>query len=75
MNVEALSLAWEAASGCDSVDTIERIYDRTDGGAYCCVHPGCEFRRRDAEALWRHVHSAHGRDDLPPADFDAGAYL
>lgn len=72
---EALSLAWEAATGGDSIATIERVYDRTSSGAYVCIYPDCSFTRRDAVVLWRHVHSAHGEPSLPPADFDPGPWL
>lgn len=75
IDVATLSLAWEASTGCDSVATIERIYEQTPGGAYVCVEPGCRFARRDPEALWRHVHTSHGREDLPPEDFDPGPWL
>jgi hypothetical protein len=76
-DIEAISLAWEAKTCCDSIATIERVYDQTPGGAYICCWTGCSFARRDPEALWRHIHSRHGRehDDMPPADFDWGAYL
>jgi hypothetical protein len=74
-DAEALSLAWEAATGCDSIATIEGMYDRSPSGAYRCVYPGCSFARRDPEALWRHVHSGPGRNYLPPAGFDYGAYF
>lgn len=62
------SLAWEMRTGADSIPTIERVYDQTPSGAYVCIWPGCSFARRNAAALWHHVHSAHG-DSLPPADF------
>lgn len=58
--IETVSCAWEQATGADSIPTIERAYDRTPGGAYVCVWPGCDVARRDAEKLWRHVHTAHG---------------
>lgn len=75
-SAEWTSLAWEASTGADSIATIERVYDRhADSGAYRCCWPECSFSRRDPEVLWRHVHSAHGRDDLPPADFDPGPWL
>jgi hypothetical protein len=62
----ALSLDWEERTGNDSIPTIERVYERTAGGAVLCVWPGCHFARRDAEKLWRHVHTAHGERSLPP---------
>lgn len=65
-DLEAVSLAWEAATGCDSIAAIERVYDQTSAGAYVCIQPGCSFARRDPAQLWRHVHTAHGRNDLPP---------
>jgi len=65
-DLEALSLAWEEQTGCDSIDTIRRIYDTTPHGAYLCVWPRCSFARRDATKMWRHVHTAHGKNDLPP---------
>lgn len=74
-DVDVLSLAWEAATGADSVRTIERVYPRSAGGAFQCVVPGCCFARKDPEAMWRHVHSAHGRNDLPHTGFDYGAWL
>ncbi len=75
-DAEAASLAWEAAHGYDSIPTIERVYEQTLGGAYVCCYPECAFRRRDAEALWRHVHTAHAPDScLPPDDFDPGPWL
>lgn len=64
-----LSQTWEAATGYDGIATIERVYNRRPSGAYVCIHPGCEFARKDSAALWRHVHTAHG-DTMPPADFD-----
>lgn len=72
-SLESAALAWEKATGCDSVDTIRRVYPQTRG-AYKCLTPGCSFTCRDAEAMWRHVHTAHGRSDLPPDDFDPGPY-
>ena len=74
-NVEALSVAWEAKTGCDSIPTIERVYTRTRTGAYICCHPGCEIARHSSELLWRHIHTKHGRDDLPPDTFDPGPWL
>ena len=74
-HIEAISLAWEAKTGADSIPTIERLYERTPSGAIVCCWPECPFCRHDAVLLWRHVHSAHGRDDLPPANFDWGAYF
>jgi hypothetical protein len=40
----------------DSIATVERVYDRTPSGAFQCPFPDCDFVRRDAEAMWRHVH-------------------
>jgi hypothetical protein len=74
-SVEAISLAWEKKTGCDSIPTIERVYEQTPSGAYCCVEPGCKIRRRDPRAMWQHVHSSHGREDLPPEDFDPRPWL
>lgn len=78
VDVEALSIAWEAATGNDSIPTIERVYDRTEGGAIRCCWPTCEFRRRSGEAMWRHVHTAHMHgaegSHLPPDDFDPGPW-
>jgi hypothetical protein len=74
-DVEAISLAWEAATGADSISTIESVYERTESGAYVCIQPGCEAQEHSAEAMWRHVHGSHGREDLPPADFDPGPWL
>lgn len=79
ISVRALSHAWERATGADSIDTIERVYNRTDGGAYECCFPGCSFTRKDPEAMWRHIHGgSHGEnfpESFPPADFDAGMWL
>jgi hypothetical protein len=74
-DIEAGSLAWEAATGADSIATIERVYDRTSAGAWVCIYPDCSLARHDAAALWRHVHSAHGEPSLPPDDFDPGPWL
>lgn len=74
-DAESTSLAWETAHGFDSIQTIERVYSRTSGGAYECCWPDCEFTRRDAEKMWRHIHTAHGRSDLPPDNFDPGPWL
>lgn len=58
---EALSLLLEQATGYDSIPTIDIHYFK-DSGVGECVWPGCRFRRRDALALWRHVHfGPHGR--------------
>lgn len=73
--LEALSFGWEQASGYDSIATIERVYSQTPGGAYRCAFPGCGFVRRDAAAMWLHVHTAHGERTLPPDDFDPGPWL
>lgn len=78
LNAYWLSRAWEVATGVDSIATIERVYERTgtnsQSGAYICVWPGCRFARRDPEKLWRHVHSAHGENGLPPVDWDSTPY-
>ena len=56
-----LSVMWEKATSYDSIPTIQRIYDRTDSGAFRCPDPDCPFVRRDAVAMWEHVHGArHG---------------
>jgi hypothetical protein len=65
--LEWLSLAWENVTGYDSIPTIERVYNRSSSGAYVCIWPGCRFTRHDPEVLWRHVHSAHGYNTLPPS--------
>lgn len=65
-DIRAISLDWEERTGYDSIDTIERIYDRSNSGAYLCVWPRCAFSRKDAVALWRHVHTSHGENMLPP---------
>ena len=70
-----LSACWEAASGYDSIKTIERIYDVTGNGAYVCIHPGCAFARKDSAKLWRHVHTKHGKNTLPPAEFDPSPWM
>lgn len=74
-NAEWTSLGWEAAFGYDSIATIERVYDRSPQGAFLCVWPDCSFARRDPEAMWRHVHTAHSESCLPPDDFDPGPWL
>lgn len=66
IDLEAISLEWEKQTGYDSIATVKRIYDRTPSGAYLCVWPGCEFARKDAAKLWRHVHSSHETKSLPP---------
>lgn len=66
--IEAISLEWEKQTGYDSIPTIRRIYEQTSTGAYVCVFPRCRFARRDAVQLWRHVHTAHGPNSLPPSD-------
>ena len=68
-SVELLSLAWEQETGYDSIPTIERVYEWSDTGVCSCVVPGCTFRRRDAEAMWRHVHIVHGKNTLPTDEF------
>ena len=65
-DLRALSLEWEKQTGNDSIATIERVYGRTRNGAYLCVWPKCSFARKDAVAMWRHVHTAHGPSSLPP---------
>lgn len=65
---DELSVAWEDESGYDSIPTIERVYDRTPSGAYLCCWPGCKVARRDAGALWVHVHTAHTVDSCLPPD-------
>ena len=52
----------EARTGADSIATIERVYDRSESGAYRCVFPGCRFIRRDPVNMWYHLHfgQAHG---------------
>lgn len=54
--LRAYSLTVEQRTGSDSIATIERVYEQTPDGAYCCVFPSCEFRRRDPIAMWKHVH-------------------
>lgn len=57
-----LSVSLEQQTGFDSIPTIERVYEESDGGAYLCVFPGCGFKRKDATAMWLHVHfGPHGR--------------
>ena len=63
---EVISREWEKQTGYDSIDTIRRVYDRSPSGAYICVWPECTFARKDAAELWRHVHTAHGPNCLPP---------
>lgn len=61
-----ISLDWEEQTGYDSIPTIERVYDRTTRGGYMCVYPKCSFARLDSIAVWRHVHTKHGSNSLPP---------
>jgi hypothetical protein len=71
--VEALSLAWEVETGCDSIPTIRRLYDRSPSGVYLCIWPGCSWGRRNPEQVWRHVHTvSHGGvgAGLPPNGWD-----
>lgn len=70
-DVVALSVAWEKKTGCDSIPTIERVYDRARSGAFLCPWPKCNVRWHYAGSMWRHVHSAHGRNDLPPEETHA----
>lgn len=69
VDIKAVSVAWEFETGFDSIPTIERLYDRRPSGAIECIFPGCTFARREPEKVWRHAHTAHGRNDLPPADY------
>lgn len=73
-DLRALSLRHEAETGCDSIATVERAYDRSPAGAILCPWPTCAFRRRDPVLVWLHAHSHRGRDDLPepPAGDDHG---
>ena len=56
--------AIEQRTGADSIPTIEehyRVRDWVDGryierDVLMCVMPGCTFRCKDAETMWRHVH-------------------
>lgn len=59
-DLEAISLEWEEKTGCDSIATIKRVYDRSPSGAYLCCWPKCKVKRNDAAELWRHVHTDHG---------------
>lgn len=59
--LEALSLELEAETGCDSIPTIARIYEQTEGGSYLCCYPACRFKARDPVRVWRHIHfGSHG---------------
>lgn len=60
------SLEWERQTGADSIPTIERVYEQNTRGAYRCVWLKCNYTDHDAAVMWRHVHTAHGRNDLPP---------
>lgn len=66
MSFRALSEDWEQQTGYDSIPTIERVYERTPAGAFCCPWPRCGVVRRDSVAMWRHVHTGHGNNTLPP---------
>lgn len=81
-----MSVAFEAATGADSIPTIEEHYEVDGGygsertGVYECPFPGCGFRRRDAEAMWQHVHFGKHRGPGEPtleqarAKYRAGEY-
>ncbi len=57
MNLFEASLKLERETNCDSILTIQRVYDGE------CVFPGCHFHTRDSVKMWRHVHfgAKHGR--------------
>lgn len=57
-DLRALSIWWEDRGGWDSIPTVETHYSYHDDGVYACVWPGCPFTRRDAVAVWKHVHFA-----------------
>lgn len=71
-DVRDWTLRYEADTGYDSIPTIERVYCvGEDEGLYECVHPGCGWRTRDAERMWRHVHGLtrkHPRVVMVPDD-------
>ena len=49
------------AQGFDAPEYMVRedsVY-RQDSGVLLCVWPGCNFRRRDVEVMFRHVHGGH----------------
>lgn len=72
LDLRAASVIIEQHDGHDSIPTIETHYrhevwsDRAfryvDSGSFICPFPSCKFKRKDAAAMWRHVHltGAHG---------------
>jgi hypothetical protein len=69
-----ISRQWEIVTMCDSIATIEAVYDKSDSGAYMCPVPECDVRRKDSIAMWRHVHTAHYGDQLPPVGWKPEVY-
>jgi hypothetical protein len=53
--VEEQSLRIERETGLDSIATIERVYGRTDSGAYECPWPSCSTVRHDPVKMWDHI--------------------
>lgn len=59
-SLDTISTVVEEETGYDSIATIERIYERTARDSIRCCFPRCQFRSRDAEKMWRHVHGVTG---------------
>ncbi len=67
-SMESWTVRVEEATGYDSIATIVEHYStydedgrRTD--VYECVFPGCGWRTRGAEKMWRHVHQSRKHRD------------
>jgi hypothetical protein len=61
--MESWTLRVEDVTGEDSIATIIEHYSTQDDEGrrtdiYECVFPGCHWRTRDAEKMWRHVHES-----------------
>lgn len=74
-DTETVSVAWERATGADSIDTIRRVYHVRPDGKYECCWPDCLVARKNPATLWRHVHGEHDGLGLPPMDFDPAPFL
>ena len=56
-DVIAESLELERRTGCDSIPTILEHYGTYENPEVLeCAWPGCGWRTRSGEAMWRHVH-------------------
>ena len=63
MDLRYVSHELERWTGADSIETIERVYNRNDRGSFECCFPDCGVVRRAAETMWMHVHFSpkHGQ--------------